>query len=192
MRKSLVTTVMPRLAALVAFAAPSAWSAGAFQDENLLVAIPSGFQIGKQGEQGPMIIAEYVPQGETVSGWSRMVTVQVFRNMKRFDPNQFADGIRRSWLAACVGSEVHKVTDGLENGYSFSVWLFSCPMNPKTGKPENMFAKFIGGNDALYSIQYAYRADLTKEIIPPTMTYLGGIRVCDTRLPDRPCPSVAP
>lgn len=185
------TAIGPVVLAL-ALCAPPAWSAGTFQAENLLVAIPSGFQIGKQGEQGPMIGAEYVPQGETVSEWSRMVTVEVFRNLKGFDPNEFAEGMRRSWLAECTGSEVNKIKDGQEYGYPFSLWLFSCPRNSRTGKPENMFAKFIGGNDALYSIQYAYRAELTKEIIPPTMTYLGGVRVCDTRLRDRQCPSVAP
>ncbi|HUO11393.1 MAG TPA: hypothetical protein VMU37_01425, partial [Caulobacteraceae bacterium] len=87
-----MTTIMPCLAVLVASVVPSALSAAAFQDENLLVAIPSGFQLGKQGEQGSMIGAEYVPQGETVSDWSRMITVQVFRNLKKFDPNKFGDG----------------------------------------------------------------------------------------------------
>jgi hypothetical protein len=113
-------------------------------------------------------------------------------SLKKFDPNQFADGMKQRWLAACAGSQAQKVKDGQENGYAFSVWLFECPLNASTGKPENMFAKFIGGNDALYSIQYAYRSTLTKETVPPTMVYLAGIKACDTRLPDRPCPSVAP
>jgi hypothetical protein len=192
MRKSLLAVVASLVMALVAFSAPSLSIARGLQDENLLAPIPSGFQIGKQGEQGPMIIAEYVPQGETVSAWTRMITVQVFRNLKRSDPNAFADGIRRSWLAACPGSDVRKIKEGVENGYSFSFWLFACPLNPQTGKPENMFAKFVGGNDALYSIQYAYRVESTKDVIPPAVAYLRDIRVCDTRLPDRPCPSVAP
>jgi hypothetical protein len=55
-----------------------------------------------------------------------------------------------------------------------------------------MYTKIIGGNDALYSVQYAYRSPLTKEIISPTMSYLASIMVCDTRLPDRPCPVVSP
>jgi hypothetical protein len=192
MRKTSIKRALPVLGALAAFAAPSMPSAAALQDENLLVSIPNGFQIGKQGDNGPMTGAEYIPQGETVSDWSRMVTVQVFHNMKRFDSNQFAEGVKRQWLAACPGSEVVKSKDGQENGYPFSLWVFACPLNPKTGKPENMFAKFISGNDSFYSIQYAYRSALTKDIIPPTMTYLGGVQACDSRLPDRPCPKVSP
>ena len=139
-----------------------------------------------------MLGAEYVPHGETVTNWSRMVTVQVFRNMKKVDPDQFADQMRRSWLAACPGSDVQKIKSGQENGYPFLLLVFACPLNTKTGKPENMFAKFIEGDDAFYSIQYAYRSDLTKDNIPPAMTYLGGVRACDTRVPDRSCPSTMP
>lgn len=192
MGKTSVKLGLQMLGALMALAMPSAPSAAPLQDENLLVTIPNGFQVGKQNDQGAMTIAEYVPQGETVSDWSRMVTVQVFHNMKKFDPDQFAEGMKRQWLAACAGSEVVKSKDGQENGYPFSLWVFACPMNVRTGKPENMFAKFIGGNDSFYSIQYAYRSDLTKDIIPPAMAYLGGVQACDSRLPDRPCPKVAP
>jgi hypothetical protein len=192
MRKTLFTRAPPALAALAVIAAPSASQAAALQDENLLVTIPNGFQTGKRTTQGPMNIAEYVPQGETVSDWSRMVTVQVFHNLKTSDPDRFGDGMKRQWLAACTGSEVLKVKSGLENGYPFSIWLFACPLNTQTGKPENTFAKFIGGADAFYSVQYAYRSGLTKENTLSTTAYLAGIMACDTRLPDRPCPSVAP
>jgi hypothetical protein len=110
---------------LAAFAALPAWSF-ALRDENVITAVPSGFTIGKQGENGPMIISEFVPQGETVSSWTRMITVQVFRNIKGGDPNRFAEGFKPMWLSACPGSEVMKIRDGVENGYPFAVWQFTC------------------------------------------------------------------
>ena len=173
-----------------AFGISNAVSASPLKDENLITSVPKGFVIGNQGQKGSMLIAEYVPQGETVSDWSQMITVQVFRNLGKFDPDKFVEGIKAQWQSACPGSEVEKIKDGLENGYPVSLWLFTCPLNTRTGKPENMFTKIISGNDSLYSIQYAYRSALTKEIIPPTMAYLGGIQVCDTRLADRPCPFI--
>lgn len=179
------------LAAPLVLAPLAAWPAP-LEDENILVNIPKDFEVGSQSTQGPMTIAEYVRHGETVQAWSRMVTVQVFHNLKHFEPAKFGAGIGQRWTAACPGSEAQRIKDGQENGYPFSLWLFTCPLNPATGKPENMFGKFVGGNDALYSVQYAYRSALTKEIIPPTMTYLGKVQACDTRLPDRPCPMVAP
>lgn len=173
---------------LVVLGVASATSAAGLQDENLIFVLPKDFVVGKQGENGPMIGAEYVPQGETVQSWTRMITVQVFRNIKQSDPNRFAEGLKPMWLSACPGAEVMKIKDGTENGYPFALWQFTCPNNPQTGKPENMYTKLTGGSDALYSIQYAYRSPLTKEIILPTMSYLGSIRVCDTRTPEHPCP----
>jgi hypothetical protein len=157
-------------------------------DENLISPVPTGFQIGMHANNGPMTIAEFVPDGETVKDWSKMVTVQIFHNLHGVDPDAFSDGMKTRWLAACAGSEVHKIKNGLENGYPFSLYLYACPLNPATSKPENMFAKVISGSDSLYSVQFAYKIPLDTEIITPTMTYLGSIKVCDTRLPDRPCP----
>jgi len=181
----LLILLIPLYITNAAFAAP-------FEGEILLVSFPKGYVIAKQGDQGAMTIAEYIPQGETLTQWSQMVTVQVFHNLKNVDPDKFADGIKSQWLAQCAGSEVHKAKDGQENGYNFSLWLFACPMNIRTGKPENMFAKIISGRDSLYSVQYAYRSELTKEIILTTVTYLASIRACDTRLAERPCPVVKP
>jgi hypothetical protein len=59
------------IAALVALSAPLASRATPFQEENLIVSIPKGFQTVKEGDVGPMTIGEYVPQGETVPAWSR-------------------------------------------------------------------------------------------------------------------------
>jgi hypothetical protein len=192
MRNSVVRIRLCFLAALSALVATNTASAGPFQDETVLVPVPKGFAIATQGDQGAMTIAEYVPQGEMVSNWSQMVTVQIFHNLKSVDPDRFAEGIKSQWLAHCAGSEVHKVKDGQENGYKFSLWLFACPMNTQTGKPENMFNKLISGNDSLYSVQYAYRSELTKEIIVPTVAYLASIHACDTRLADRQCPIAMP
>ena len=184
--------IAPMLAVLIALAAPSAWAAPGFQDENVITPITKGFTVGKQGENGPMIISEFVPQGETVASWTRMITVQVFRNIKKGDPDRFAEGLKSMWSSACPGADVMKIKDVVERGYPVAIWQFLCPNNPQTGKPENMYTKIIGGTDALYSIQYAYRSALTKEMIPPTMSYLGEVFVCDTRLPDRSCPTVSP
>lgn len=160
------------------------------QDENLMTPLPKGFKIGSHGSNAQMMGSEYVPEGETVQDWSRMITVQVFRNLKGADPDKFAKGTGDRWQSACPGADVGKVRDGRERGYGFSLWMFRCPLNPKTQKPENTYIKLISGKDALYVVQYAYRAPLTRENIPPAMAYLGSVWVCDSRLPDRPCPQV--
>jgi hypothetical protein len=176
-------------AGLISLAAGAAVSADGFQDENLLVPIPPGFQLGDQGQSGPgSDIAEYVPRGETVDQWSRMVTVQIFHNLKAFDPDRFAETIRDRGPASCPGEQGVLVKHGREHGYVYALWLFTCPLNPQTGKPETFYDKLISGADALYSVQYSFRSTLPRDAIPSTMSFLDSVSVCDARLPDRSCP----
>ncbi|MHB8285746.1 MAG: hypothetical protein ACYDD1_13855 [Caulobacteraceae bacterium] len=162
------------------------------QDENILVTVPVGFIVAERVQKGAATIAKYIPQGETPLAWSRMVTVQVFHQLKDLDPEIYAAGLRSQWLSNCAGSQVQDVKDGQENGYPFAIVLFTCPMDTRTQKPENMFAKFIGGSDSFYSVQYAYRSALTKAMLPPTMDYLRAVKACDTRIAARACPVLAP
>ena len=174
---------------LAALVSAGAASAAGFQDENLLVSIPQGFELGDQGQSGPgSDIAEYIPKGETVNDWSRMVTVQVFHNLKAFDPDRFAEVIRTRGPASCPGEDGVLVKRGREHGYAFSIWLFTCPLNPQTGKPETFYNKLISGADALYSVQYSFRSALNRDAAPSTVSFLDSVSVCDTRLADRPCP----
>jgi len=179
------------IAGLSALGASASSSAAAPQGENLVVDIPQEFQLGDQGQQGPGAdIAEYIPKGETVDDWSRMITVQVFHNLKAFDPNRFGVALKGGLLGGCPGAQGTQLKSGRENGYAFSLWLYTCPLNPKTGKPETLFDEVISGADSLYSVQYALRSALKPDLMPPITAYLSGVRVCDSRLPDRPCPTM--
>jgi len=162
--------------------------AGTLQDENLLAPLPNGFKVGSSIEKGNMSMNEFVPQGETVEDWSQMVTVQIFHGVAGEDPDAFAGHMKKLWTNACTGGEVKKIKTTTENGYPVSIWMFTCPLNPQTRKPENMWLKAISGKDSFYTVQYAYRRELTQDIIPPTMKYLDQVTACDTRLADRPCP----
>jgi len=158
------------------------------QDENLLAGVPEGFEVGYQASQNGMVIAEFVPKGETVEAWSRMITVQVFRGLPNADGDQLASNMQQGWETACAGSDVGRADAGTVNGYEWVAWHFSCPLNPETSLPETMWLRAISGADALYVVQYAYRALPSAERETPATEYLATISVCDTRRPDRPCP----
>ena len=158
------------------------------QDENLLAGVPEGFEVGYQASQNGMVIAEFVPKGETVEAWSRMITVQVFRGLPNADGDQLASNMQQGWETACAGSDVGRDDAGTVNGYEWVAWHFSCPLNPETSLPETMWLRAISGADALYVVQYAYRALPSAECETPATEYLATISVCDTRRPDRPCP----
>lgn len=51
--------------------------------------------------------------------------------------------------------------------------------------------KVISESDSLYSVQYAIRSEVTADAARSALAYLRQVTACDTRLADRPCPSVA-
>ena len=173
----------------VLLAAASPALAGGLRDENVLTAVPTGFKLGDNINQGQMTMAEYVPTRETVNNWSTMITVQIFHGQGGRDPESFASNLGQRWNASCPNGTSVKVVNAYENGYPVAVWSYECPLNPATHKPENMWVKVVAGADALYSVQYADRAPMSPALIRPAMSYLHQVKVCDTRRADRACPS---
>jgi hypothetical protein len=70
--------------------------------------------------------------------------------------------------------------------------LLSCPRNPKTGKPETTAFRVILGNDALYSIQRAFRSVPQPDQLASAVKFLGTVSLCDFERPGHPCPSPTP
>jgi len=175
------------LVTVVALASGSA-VADSLKDENLLVGMPDGFVVGDQDRDGQMDMAEWIPKGETLDEWSRMVTIQIAHALGGVEPEALPESIAEGWTSACPHSAVTKILSAEENGYPMTVWSFACPLNPATGKPENMWIKTISGRDALYSVQYAYRHVLDDTLEKPALSYLAAVKVCDTRRSDRACP----
>jgi hypothetical protein len=152
--------------------------------------VPKDFKVGATTEENGVTITKFVPQAESVADWSRMITMQIFHGMANVDPDRFGRSLKERWRASCAGGDAQRLDAGSENKYSFSVWLFLCPVDQATQKPETLWLKIIGGRDAVYAVQYAYRQPMSPELMGPAMEYLNKVTVCDTRLPDRPCPSV--
>lgn len=117
-----------------------------------------------------------------------MVSVIIFKGMTNVPPQNYVNNIAQQWKSTCADSTDVKVHEGMENGYPVLIWLFECPLNTQTGKPESMYMKVISGRDSLYNVQYAYRSALSKQQVNPTMAYLKTVAVCDARRPESACP----
>jgi hypothetical protein len=174
-----------RLCLLLLTASP----AFAFEGENLLVTMPQGYKVGFQQKNANAQITEMVPSGETVEGWTEMVTVQVFGGMKGVTPDQFRARMAQSWSGACANSVAGPPTIAVENGYPIAFWMMNCPLNKDTGKPEWTWFKAIQGHDSFYVVQKAFKFDPSQDQIVQWTRYLKSVAVCDTRLKDRSCPA---
>ena len=171
------------IAAVLAAVSP----AHALENENLLVSLPTGYKVGYQKSGAQQVISEMVPAGETVENWSEMITVQIFLGMRNVTPTQYRERMQGLWANACAGSEFAGVKEGPENGYPTLTWMQKCPLNQGTGKAEMTWIKAVQGRDSFYLVQKAYTFEPSVEQSKAWGEFLDSVRVCDTRLPDRPC-----
>jgi len=139
-----------------------------------------------------MIMMEFVPEKESVENWTEMLTTQVFLGLTRPTPVEVRQTMQQLWSLSCPGSRFADVDRGVDQGYVYEVWLQNCPLSRRTGKPELVWLRAIRGNDSLYMVQKAFRFEPDPEQVARWTRYLASIRVCDTRLPDRPCDQQAP
>ncbi len=170
-------------AAAIASAQPS------IEAENLLFSPPKDFKIGFQSQRNNSLMTEWVPATETVEDWTQMLTVQIYRGAT-VDPATFLQGVGKRYMDSCPGTTAKGIYTGQVNGYIVSMLLLKCPNNPGTGKPETTAFRVIKGNDALYSVQRAWRAVPSDHDVDEVMRFLAKVTVCDTRLREHPCPSL--
>jgi hypothetical protein len=129
-----------------------------------------------------------VPSAETVKDWTQMLTVQVFQGAA-VDAATFLQTVGKRYMDAYPGTTAKGIFTGQINGYVVSMLVLKCPMNPATGKPETTAFRAIKGNDALYSVQRAWRSIPSEQGLGEVMQSLAKVTVCDTRTGDHPCPS---
>lgn len=154
--------------------------------EHLLFVPPEHFKVGYRSEHDGGTLTEFVAEGETVEEWSQMLTVQVFRNLDA-DAPVFLERVGDHYVKDCPGTTAKGIFTGHANGYVVSMLLLKCPHNHATGRPETTAFRVIRGKDALYSVQFAWRAIPSDQDIDAVMHRLAGVSVCDTRTGQHPC-----
>ncbi len=173
-------------AAALAFATAS--PAFALENENLLVTMPPGYKVGYNKREQKALISEMVPAAKTVENWTEMVAVQIFFGLKDSVAG-FRLRMERLWAGSCVEAKSAPVSAGIENGYVTMMWRMTCPLNRQTAKPEMTWFKAIAGNDSFYVVQKAFKFEPVQEKAAEWVAWLNKVSVCDTRIPERKCPS---
>lgn len=164
------------------------WGQSLIDAENLLFSPPKGFKVGFQSNRDNRLMTEWIPAAETVEDWTQMLTVQIYRGAG-VDSASFLKGIGKRYMDACPGTTAKGIFTGQINGYVVSMLVLKCPNNPGTSKPETTAFRVIKGNDALYSVQRAWRSVPSDQNLDDVMHGLAKVTVCDTRAADHPCPS---
>lgn len=168
--------------------------------EILLAEPPQGW-VETGAMQTPVLrMAEYGPPDEP-DGRVERITFESQEGKPLPDPIDFVLAVSRDLEASCKGFEDINISSGFEDGYPTSVRLMICPELHSSPHGQVVMAKAIQGNDEFYVITRRLRVPpmrgdgqpLTAQEMAQWTAHLKGIRLCDTRSDNHPCPeSVAP
>lgn len=179
------------LMSLLSLAIPSQTLTAASQSmegENLLHTLPDGYVMAYQNRKADIAISEMIPRGETLDNWSEMLTAQILFNGANLPIDGYQAFMAKRFHDECDRSQTTPIADGVENGYTFAFWWQTCEYNDPAKKPEFTWFKMINGNDSSYVVQKAFRHQPSKEEVVRWSKFFKTVSVCDSRLPDRPCP----
>jgi hypothetical protein len=155
------------------------------------------WKVGAQAKRPNLTMVEYIPKGQLIDKWDRMLTVQIFHRI----PVKLADfmGKMKSNFEAkqpCDQTQLKAIESKKVNGYEASLHQLTCTRSKQNGKGEFTFMLGIQGRDALYIVQRAWRGQpyaadavpLSKAEFKAWLTFLGKVQVCDPRVAGHPCP----
>ena len=149
--------------------------------EVLMGNTPPDFEVGYRNDSAEVLMTEYVPSGQTVHNWSRMITIQGLINYRPVTLQNFATSFTQLVIDECSDSTHEILQSGEQLGYGYIVFGIACFKNLQTDLPEFILAKAIQGDDALYLIQKAWRYEPSEDALEDWMAQLETFSVCGSK-----------
>lgn len=165
------------LIAALAFALPAA--AQAQEGETIAQAPLTGFVHAFANSGAGGSVDEWVPRGETVRRWTRMVTVQRFAGVAdNASPVGYINTSMATLREACPGAQPFQVYQLMIAGRPASRVRVDCPRNPETNLPETFFLLAIAGQHDMHVTQVAFRRVPTPADVSFARTQLESVTLC--------------
>ena len=138
-----------------------------------------GFVEGHRVERPHGMIVEWVPDGETVQNWTRIITVQRFGEAAtRLRPRDLIGNMAESLPASCPGGVSGTVETLRVSGRPAARFRADCPLNPGTGLPESLFALAIAGERDMHMFQVAFRRPPSADDVRWAQALLASAALC--------------
>lgn len=158
------------LAALIYITAPAAARDTANKvplfERTLTFQLPAGMAVANDKRNDTHVLIEYVPKGETLDNWTRLVTIQAYRGLGA-SPEPTASIARRAFYpAACkIGPIYHDGGEqSMRSGLTRSVIANGCASLPAgtypkalKGAGEQDFIYMFRDAETIYTLNYAVR-----------------------------------
>jgi hypothetical protein len=138
--------------------------------------LPADMVRANDKDNGTNRLIEYVPKGETVANWTRLVTIQAYRGLGAA-PQPTADISRQAFYpAACTMGPIYQDNGEvvLKGGLKRSLVLNGCASLPPGAYPEALagageqdFILIFRDSDTIYTLNYAVRGKPFAGKAPP-------------------------
>jgi hypothetical protein len=165
--------------------------------ELLIASAPEGWvQVGGLN-QGHVRIAEYANPENLSPDRVDSVRFESQAGDPLPDPIDFLLGMREELREQCKGIRDFPISSGYENGYETSVRLMLCREKGDPPRGEVRMIKAIRGAEQFYIVSRSRNVPpfapeqepMTVEDMAIWSAWFGGIRLCDTRKAEHPCPA---
>lgn len=142
----------PIVAAIAAAAFVAPLGAQPPQPRTRQVQLPPlpGFVPGHSQRLGDQQIVEFVPRGQTVQRYTKLVTLTSFRTRPGVTGDQLLRAFVQRYGAGCPRAQVRALDLGAGNRGA----RIDCPRHPKTGRPETNFVRVVPAYPATAIVSY--------------------------------------
>jgi hypothetical protein len=156
--------------------------------ETMVSKIPPGFQQDYYGNSNGTETT-HVPIGESLWGnWTALANVQFERGKRAPSATEYVEAMAKSRPTGCTSKVIDPVVTSVVNGYPAATLKMTCLAIARTGKSETVLMRAVRGNEGVYAVQYVARFAPDEAKMAEMTQYMESLKVCDTRLPEHPCP----
>jgi hypothetical protein len=138
--------------------------------------LPDGMTLANDKDNGTNVLKEYVPKGETLANWTRLVTIQAYRGLGT-SPTPTAEIARQAFYpAACKVGLIYQDNGerSLGDGLKRSLVVNGCASLPPGAYPEALagageqdFILIFRDAETIYTLNYAVRGKPFAGKTPP-------------------------
>lgn len=164
---------IPRLTLFALLATTPVALAAQVPDRQVLLPPAPGFVPGYSAKQGRQTIVEFVPKGETVKRFTRMITLQTVPAPRGMTDAQFLAGFAKTYIARCPRAKAIVVPfSNRQAGVRID-----CPRHPATGQAETVFARAIAIAPEMAIVHYTSKAFVLPKEAGWARDFLGRVTV---------------
>lgn len=168
------------------FAVASAFLASSVQaaspPERVIYRLPTGFDLGFSQKGFKQSILEFVPKGQKVESWDKMVSV--LKLEQALGAKDFGAKLMTMVTATCPGAKAGFAIGSDNESAGFMTY---CPFNQMTRKPEWTFYLTMTGWENTYNLQMAFSTKPTSKDLDQMIDFMNSVRVCEAGQSDADC-----